>query len=226
MIKQLLDGLWVLAHDTHISKWVEEHGRLDCDGQLLPEILKLINPGMVVWDVGAFIGDHTFAYCKAVGDSGHVLAFEPNPFAFVCLVRNCEEYLRWPQARLSVHQAALGDYTGVLPFATHSNAGMCNMTGKEGDFNALCVRTDDVLKWDRVDLIKLDCEGSEYRVLSGMEGMIHAQHPIIVMECHKGTENTVQSLSFLESMGYDIRLASDSMSYEHDQYDVICTGHK
>lgn len=68
-------GHWIIDGDTHISKWVEETGRLGHDQDLLPRILKLIRPGDVVVDVGAFIGDHTFDYGVATRgvDSGRVL---------------------------------------------------------------------------------------------------------------------------------------------------------
>ena len=56
------EGIAILENDTHISKWVEESGKLDHDQNDIPLILKYINEGDTVVDCGAFIGDHTIAY--------------------------------------------------------------------------------------------------------------------------------------------------------------------
>ena len=88
-MKILPNNIAVLENDSHISRWVEETGKLDHDEYSLPIILKHIKEGDYVVDAGAFIGDHTVAYVKAVGSTGRVYAFEPNLSAYECLVYNC-----------------------------------------------------------------------------------------------------------------------------------------
>jgi hypothetical protein len=52
----LFNGIAILKEDSHISRWVEDHGRLDIqENQLLPW-LGNVRPGDTVLDVGAFIG--------------------------------------------------------------------------------------------------------------------------------------------------------------------------
>lgn len=65
-VKQTKEGWWVLADDTHLSKWVEEHGRLDHD-EAIASIVEHIPQGGVVVDAGASLGDHTIAYARKVG---------------------------------------------------------------------------------------------------------------------------------------------------------------
>ena len=47
-----------------------------------------IRPGMVVYDVGAHIGQYALFFAKRVGPGGRVLSFEPNPDIFEQLKRN------------------------------------------------------------------------------------------------------------------------------------------
>ena len=98
-IKVLPNDIWVL-HGDQISQWVEQEGRLDHDQNLLPTILAHIKPGDTVVDAGAFIGDHTVAYSKAVEEEGWVIAFEPNPVARKCLRHNLKKH----------HNVTLMDY--------------------------------------------------------------------------------------------------------------------
>src|SRR4051812_5159338 len=51
-------------------------------------LLELLRPGMRVADVGAHIGFDTILMARAVGESGEVLAFEPDPANMARLKRN------------------------------------------------------------------------------------------------------------------------------------------
>lgn len=222
MIKITNHGHYVLQDDSHISRWVEQSGRLDCDGQLLPQILKRIQPGWTVWDVGAFIGDHTLAYLDKVGPMGHVVAFEPNPEAFACLMMNCNGY--W---NLTALPYGLGLSTTLLPFIGNANAGACRI-GKRDEAGSrdLITVVGDRIRLPKPDLIKLDCEGFEHDILVGLAQTIKTYKPIIVMECHRGTVNTDGACSWLGSMRYSYRLADpNSMSWDHEQYDIIAECH-
>jgi hypothetical protein len=43
------------------------------------ELGRLVQPGTVVVDVGAHIGDYTYSLVRHVGSEGHVIAVEPLP---------------------------------------------------------------------------------------------------------------------------------------------------
>jgi FkbM family methyltransferase len=97
-IVQTKEGWWVLRDDTHLSRWVEEAQRLDHDRPVLDKLVPYCKPGSVVYDLGAAIGDHTIAYLDAVGPQGIVIAFEPHPLQFSCLIKNCPKALCLPYA--------------------------------------------------------------------------------------------------------------------------------
>src|ERR1700676_3108442 len=83
------EGWLTLNKDINRTRAVEIGGRLDWDRSLLDFILPYIHPGDVVVDAGASIGDHTIAFKEAVSPDGIVIAYEPNPIAYTCLMYNC-----------------------------------------------------------------------------------------------------------------------------------------
>lgn len=53
-------------------------------------INKYCKPGMIVFDIGANSGGHTFQFAKLLNKSGKVVTFEPMSWAFSKLKRNTE----------------------------------------------------------------------------------------------------------------------------------------
>ena len=153
-------GWWVLTNDTHISRWVEQRGKLDFDTPFLNKILAFIKPGDVVVDVGAFIGDHTHAYAKATAgvDAGKVLAFEPNDLPYEALVRNMRAH-----GHVECIKKAVGASAGKLSIAQDPNVGASHLV--HGD--DIDVVTIDSYQLYACDLIKVDAEGMEFSVLQG-----------------------------------------------------------
>jgi FkbM family methyltransferase len=177
-IKVLPSGVWVLEGDQ-ISGWVEQEGRLDHDQNLLPVILKHIHLGDTVIDVGAFIGDHTIAYARQVSELGKVYAFEPNPIAFACLKHNLSS-LR--HAHLC--QTGLSDVSETVPLSgNNGNYGGAYVGTHMKLADVKLERLDDMMLYP--DLIKIDAEGYEMKVLSGAEKTISEHHPILVIEINR-----------------------------------------
>ena len=172
-------GIWVLTNDTHISRWVEQYGRLDFDGHLLPRVLPHIKPGMTVVDVGAFIGDHTHAYAKAVAgvDTGRVIAFEPNPMTFECLKRNMHGH-----GHVECINKGLGPVPCMMSVSQSPNAGAAHLvSGSDVE-----VTTLDSYGLHACDLIKIDAEGLEFGILQGAWQTIARHNPVLVLEINLG----------------------------------------
>lgn len=216
-IKELPSGVWVLAGDQ-ISEWVEQEGRLDHDQNLLPCILKHIDVGNVVLDIGAHIGDHTIAYVKAVGVTGLVHAFEPNPISWQCLTHNVSEAV--------FHQVALGDKDGEVPLSGnngHPGGGYIGEHMKVADVKMK--RLDDF--YIKPDFIKIDVEGYELQVLHGAEQTIQAYHPRMVIEINltallrQGTARG-QIFDWLNNHGYQIFIIQENCNWDDPLYDILC----
>ncbi len=208
-------GIWVLSNDTHISRWVEQQCRLDFDVPFMSRICAFIKPGDVVVDVGAFIGDHTWAYaCATRGvDSGRVLAFEPNKMPFECLRRNMAGH-----GHVSCINKGLGDVAGKMTVSASPNAGASHLVSG----NDVDIVTLDSYKLERCNLIKIDAEGLELQILRGAELTIGKCHPVMVIEINVGAlaRNGVKPsdiYSWMSDKNYRIEGATNDA-----QFDIFC----
>lgn len=216
-MKILDNNVAILEGDTHISKWVVEARRLDHDYSTLEILLPFINSGDYVVDAGAFIGDHTIAYLKAVGSEGKVFAFEPNPDAYQCLCHNCPAAVTF--------NSGLSDRPSVAGYKHDENAGASHITRDTVRDRAVQLITLDFLRLRRCNFIKLDVEGCEYEALVGAAETITRHKPVMWIEVNEGALNrrgeTPEELtSLLRDFGYDIRPYPESLG---PQYDILCT---
>jgi FkbM family methyltransferase len=223
-IRELPNGIWVLADDTHISKWVEEEGRLDHDQNFLPSILPYIKKGDTVVDAGAFIGDHTVAYLKAVGAEGKVIAFEPNPIAYECLKRNVGCLSNG--SNLEVYPIALGEGANMAPLSgNNNNSGGCYL-GEHMKIANVMVRALDSYHLTP-GFIKLDVEGCEVNALYGAEKTIRRTYPIMVIEVNEVAlqrqgDKPSQIYEFLDKVGYTYKVIQENCKWTDPLYDILC----
>jgi len=214
IMKVLSNGIAVIEGDTHISAWVQSENRLDHDQYSLPIILEHIKEGDWVVDGGAFIGDHTIAYLKSVGNTGRVFAFEPNPDALACLAHNC------PDAK--IHPYGLGDYSDTKKICKNVNAGASSI----GDSGETEVKINCLDSYDlpRLDFLKLDVEGYELKALQGAEQTICEYRPKMWIEINRGAlerhgASAKDIFAFLTDYDYDIEPYPESGG---EQYDILC----
>jgi FkbM family methyltransferase len=205
-------GIWVISNDSHISKWVEQEGRLDHDTYALGRILPHIKSGDTVVDVGAFIGDHTIAYAHATHgiDSGRVLAFEPNPLPFECLRRNMTGL-----AHVQCINKGLSNKPGEMAVVASDNAGASHLGRGEG----VPIVTLDSLELDRLDFLKIDAEGMEFRILRGATQTIARCKPTMYIEINQGAleragTSAAEVYAELEMHGYRMTGIEDGPQFD------------
>jgi len=152
---------------------------------------RLLRPGMTVVDVGANWGYFTLLAAHLAGPSGRVVALEPHPALAAMLAENVRlnrlEQVEW-------HGAAAGRARGIAPLIGFDEAGgnwgLSQVVPSNASAGLACqvLRLDDLLDErgiDRVDLIKIDVEGSEADALAGMaERLQHARYRCVLLECH------------------------------------------
>lgn len=215
MIRQTSCGACVIDGDTHHAKWVEEAGRLDHD-RTIDLIAALLSPGDTVLDGGANIGTHTVAYLRAVGETGAVIAVEPNPDALACLRLNC------PSAEIVA--ASLGHERGEALLQSCANAGASHLSST-GDVVCDVVTIDDILHGRAVRLIKLDVEGFEPDAIAGARETLIHHAPIIVLEVNSGALarygwTPSMLLDFIAGLDYDFNPITGQ--FGGPQYDLLC----
>jgi FkbM family methyltransferase len=133
-------------------------------------------------DVGANVGFYTALARRWVGDSGMVLAFEPNPKCLALLGMSFGG-----DRKVTIVASALGSAQGTgrlhVPFqgdrATLAAMGSTRCSEVEVGVTSL----DDYLRQHVLpcpSLVKIDCEGMEFAVLQGMANVLRAERPPII----------------------------------------------
>ena len=196
------------------DKWIEQLMWAGAyERKLVNLIKKVLMPGMTVLDLGANIGYFSVLAAGLVGNSGQVHAFDPAPRCFARLKKNLAAF-SWAHA----HSIAAGDELGTASFHFSDKA---NETGwgslLSADNASTQTTTVPVVRLDtwaheqairRVDFIKMDVEGGEYRALRGAEALLRQHRPVVVAElndvCLGRDHRTPQDVvSLLRTAGYN-----------------------
>lgn len=159
--------------------------------ELVKLFRKALMPGMVILDVGANIGYFSVIAAGLVGKGGEVHAFEPEIACFGRLKKNLA-LLPWAHA----HCIAVGDYSDSGSFHYSQKPGQTGwgslMRGGDNvsaEKTLVSVTSLDIWSCEhaihRVDFIKMDIEGGEYRALKGAESMLRQYRPVIVTELNE-----------------------------------------
>ena len=159
----------------------------DFEHMLEQHYRRFLNRGDGVIDVGAHTGRHLVNFIECVGDSGHIIAFEPLPFAY--------EHLRarYRHANVILKNAALSNTEGVVSFV-HAQGTPEESGLRERIYNSPTTANPHVIevtaeKLDRyvddiprLKYIKIDVEGGEMNVLAGGTRMLRAHRPLVSVE--------------------------------------------
>jgi len=164
------------------------------------------------WDVGANIGYYSWLF-KSWFPSSCVVLFEPDP-------RNAHlidcTLSRADLDDVTLCCCAVSDFSGVAHFVIDEVSGFTGSLAVEQEPFALrhwqsrgrsvLVRTvslDHVwlCQGRRVDLIKIDVEGSEEAAIRGGREMIRYDRPVIIYECFHDSSPIAD---FLNNLGYSI----------------------
>ncbi|WP_353572721.1 FkbM family methyltransferase [Candidatus Albibeggiatoa sp. nov. BB20] len=148
-------------------------------------VKQYIKQGDVVIDIGANIGYYSLLFAQLVGETGHVIAFEPDPDNFALLQKNIS--LNQYRNVTLVQKAVATENSQAQLFLCDENKGMHRL------YDSVCCQTsievetvclDDYLPTlvNRVDFIKIDIEGAEYNALQGMQNILRQQQPALLTE--------------------------------------------
>ena len=179
-----------------------------------------LRDGDVFLDIGANIGWFTLLASTLVGESGRIHAFEPR--------RPTVDYLRRSVAMnglesvVAVHDFGLADVEGEAQLGwtpSSRNPGHSFLVDKDSaDLETMAIRLRrlDSLNLERVDLIKMDVEGAEPKILAGARKVIENFRPIILSELYPdqllatSRISAREYLSALTKFDYKIYLLDES----------------
>lgn len=157
-------------------------------------------------DIGANYGYTALRLAGLVGTQGRVFAFEPK--LSTCGHLSETVALNGLTQIISVIPFGLGttDTTEIRQFRTAGSMAV-GFNMNEGPIETVAVARLDWL-WprisgnrDRIDGVKIDVQGMELEVLSGMPQLLKEHHPKLIIELHQGVDRNAL-FDLLEECGY------------------------
>lgn len=186
---------------------------LTCNWIYEPEIIQAVlsyaRPGDTCIDAGANLGYHSLLLSHLVGNSGKVLAFEPDP--------NCQDKLR---VNLDLNAARNVE---VIPTALWDKVADYYFFSTACGYSSFCeyigypstrteVRTDyldNIINPDCcIRLLKVDCEGAEEKILRGAKKLLQRGVDCVLVEFNyeimpqcDSTDRQIRD--YMHELGYD-----------------------
>jgi FkbM family methyltransferase len=145
-----------------------------------------VQVGDIVADVGSFIGLYTIALAKRVGTNGKVVAFEPDPTNFQILKKQVD--LNRVTSQVELIQAAVSSQDGNASFATGKGCqSHINSLLEKNTSTVQLVSLDTIFANRHLDILKIDVEGYEEKVIQGGIHLLQDTHRsprFIYLEVH------------------------------------------
>jgi FkbM family methyltransferase len=210
-----LRGRWWIAGSGNKSYWL---GLYEVETRRCIE--ERVERGDVVFDIGAHHGLYTLLASKLVGRTGMVVAFEPLPANVTVL----EKHIRMNHiGNARVLRAAASDTSGTEPFSTRLSHWEGNLS-PDGDVEVRTVAIDDIVG-DEVappNVIKIDVEGSEVRVLRGARRTLLKHRPVVVLEAHTDALRA-ECAQLLASLDYETSVLAAPMEGRSASFHMLAT---
>ena len=214
------------------TQWVDLHDRFVSQGCLNDDwepsetsyFISKLKSGDVVLDIGANIGWFTLVAAKHIGPNGIVHAFEPRPETAKMLKRTIKDNALDNQ--VSVWELALSDSVGTLDLVWSKdtdNPGGSFVAGKNTNIaqfdsaRIIAKPFDEILPDVAPDVIKIDVEGAEPKVMTGMQNALKRKHPPILSELFPAQLKSVSGVTAAEyinqmkSYGYNCYLLDNGV---------------
>jgi protein O-GlcNAc transferase len=209
---ELVDGTKVMVPDSLelITSYVlQEQG--DWFEDEIKFLRQLVQPGDTVVDIGANYGVYALSLARRVGPSGQLWAFEPaSDTAQLLRESSSANGTTW----LQVLQQALSDREGTawlqMPGQAElnslANAEVNGVATQNGPGEAVELTTLDRclerFNWSAVDVLKIDAEGEEERILKGGARFFQELSPLVMFEVKAGTELHLDLVKQFQQLGY------------------------
>jgi FkbM family methyltransferase len=204
----------------HMQGQIFWHGSYSAE--IIPLMKRILQPGSVVIDCGANVGEITLIAAKLVGERGAVYSIEPVSALADQLDRHVREN---GFENVEVIRVGVGRASGTAPFFTtserfrdgshHDGLGTLFPTEMRstlvGEIPLMAlndfVRDRDLRK---IDLIKIDIEGGELAALQGATEVLATLRPALIVElgaetCRAAGYSMDDVYKLLRECGYEIR---------------------
>ena len=175
----------------------------------------LCKPGYTCLDIGSNYGYTSILLLKKVGVTGKVYSWEPNKFLFENYLLNVKTH------NITYYNNAVSDVVGksdYYVFSKEGNPACYNTLDKRKrdkvlknkiskSYKTQVIKTETLDYWWKkknkpcIDLIKIDVEGYEEKVVHGSYNLLKTYSPILIIEFHsKNKFHTCKK--FLKQLNY------------------------
>jgi FkbM family methyltransferase len=181
--------------------------------RMLREIfMRIVKKGHIVVDVGAFIGGYTYLFSELVGNKGKVYAFEPVPYLFNILRFHCSLF---NLKNVLTENKAVADHEGYLKLIlSEGNVQDNRLAYTENTNKNVLINTTSLDKYFEKqsvlpDIVKIDVQGADYKVIKGMMNLIKKKNLIIFCEfwpegIRRCGDDPLEFLKFISNLGFKI----------------------
>lgn len=145
-------------------------------------------PGETVLDLGGYCGLSSMTFADAVGPTGRVFSFEPDPDNFASFQKNLAAY---PYPNITLVNKAIWGIPKSLFFSCEGNMGSMVVDIAGGNRDRLVevegTNLDSIARdfdLPKVDIVKMDIEGSEYEALDASHDFIEKNRARWMIEVH------------------------------------------
>lgn len=190
-----------------------------------PELTWLVNhlqPGDVVADIGAHLGDWAVMLAKRVGPEGRVLCVEPSPETFQALRKTV---MANDFANCILNQVALSDREGVVRLYLHGQDPDRNtLAARWGQYVEVPTKTMDALLRQlgvrQLDALKVDVEGAEELVFRGAVQSLSTWRPAVIFEVNPRATQALGlepdgAWRLLQKLGYQFHEIDENSDLKH-----------
>lgn len=207
------DGLWMLEFPNGLrflgrSNWSDGFTLYECFMRKVYETRQDLTDRVVV-DIGAGIGDSSIYYAS---QGARVYAFEPTSESFELALRNIkinqmEDQITIFKSAISSHDGgatlffnpAYPGYNTLLPlggrtelYQARSNIDTCTLTSFLSRYHI-----------EQIDLLKIDCEGCEFEVITPANAEALTRTKEIILEYHS---TPTPIINLLKSLHFKVRV--------------------
>ena len=181
---------------------------------ILDNLAPLLEPVRVFVDIGASLGQYT-RFANGVLRGARIFAIEADPLRFEELRKNCGAWQDEGHNRITPIHAAVAEESGSIPFFTTGSdvSGGLFLPPGAGDprpwaeIEVPAITLDEQFASDPPDLVKIDVEGAEGRVLRGARRLLAAGRTAWLVELHGwndpvGSSSAEDIYRLMEDHGY------------------------
>jgi FkbM family methyltransferase len=217
------DGFWTLTISGNLKVCTHSDIQLMTPFILLEQedwfemellfLCAVVEPGMGVLDIGANHGVYSLRLAKRLQGQGRVVALEPASSPAEMLERSITENSLG--GVLSLMRVGLSDREGEAKLYIGANSELNSLNAVDGfaheaSENVRLTTLDSLLtsaNWPQefqIDVLKLDAEGEEIRILNGGRRFFLEQDPLVLFEWKHGNAPNIGLLEAFSDLGYGL----------------------